>query len=202
MERAGDEVAPLPHSGAGQQQQVRDRGEAPELLAGTAQTPQAQLPLPGRPAPAWRTRGSGALGRRAKRGRRGGSSRGPAGRMRGRGRTAGAVGPAAGLAGVASPGTAVAVSQLARGSRRDGGPWVSVGSSETGVRTGEASAVCGRCCPRPPSSLRPTTGCCLEVCLSHLTVALGSPSDSRFLHFKLKTLYYLLDLSLENVEHK
>lgn len=114
----------------------------------------------------------------------------------------GAVGPAAGLAGVASPATAVAVSQLARGSRRDGGPWVSVGSSETGVRTGEASAVCGRCCPRPPSSLRPTTGCCLEVCLSHLTVALGSPSDSRFLHFKLKTLYYLLDLSLENVEHK
>lgn len=104
--RRSPTVAPLPHSGAGQQQQVRGRGEAPELLAGTAQTPQAQLPLPGRPAPAWRTRGSGALGRRAKRGRRGGSSRGPAGRMRGRGRTAGAVGPAAGLAGVASPATA------------------------------------------------------------------------------------------------
>lgn len=172
---------------------MRGRGEAPELLAGTAQTPQAQLPLPGRPAPARRTRGSGALGWMAKRGRRGAAPGA---------RTAGAVGPAAGLAGVASPAMAVAVSQLARGSRRDGGPWVSVGSSETGVRTGEASAVCGRCCPRPPSSLRPTTGCCLEVCLSHLTVALGSPSDSRFLHFKLKTLYYLLDLSLENVEHK
>lgn len=34
MERAGDEVAPLPHSGAGQQQQVRGRGTRPSCWRG------------------------------------------------------------------------------------------------------------------------------------------------------------------------
>lgn len=138
----------------------------PELLAGTAQTPQAPLPVPGRPAPAWRDARERRAGPDCKAGTPGRHLQGPGQRDARKGpdpgavSAAGAVGLTAGLAGVAGraaapaagpqAGRAVVCSQLARGSRRDCGPRVSVGSSETGVRTREASAVCGRRCPRSP----------------------------------------------------